>query len=207
MEVVIIARDGLADRLVQMVRSGGADATVHERWTAEVAAQVLSNQPALIILEPELRSAADVLPDRLPENRLAIAYLVPDGPRDLWENDGPIAFLPHEFDAGDIRTLLQTAREVLSVPAATHWSLSPKPQWNSATLPGVVAGAAILLAGLIAYRLPGYSQWTADTSTTPYLLVGGLTLLAAGLLLKLSRPLASGAQFAVVSALVAMSTE
>ena len=69
------------------------------------------------------------------------------------------------------------------------------------------AGICILLAGTIAYRLPGFAQWTADTSTTPYYLVAGLTLLAAGCLLKLSRPVTGGLQFALVATLAALSTE
>lgn len=138
---------------------------------------------------------------------MAIAYLSPEGRRDLWETDSPIGFLPTDFDSGDIRTLLQTAAEILEVSVVSPWTLTAPPRDQSGIMLGAVAGICVLLAGTIAYRLPGLAQWTADTPATPYYLVAGLTLLAAGCLLKLSRPVTGGLQFAVIATLVALSTE
>jgi hypothetical protein len=207
MDVVIIARNGLADRLVQMVRSAGSHATVHDRWNDEVEARVHSGRPALIIMEPDLRTFQRRLPKPSRRHRVAIAYLTPGGGRDLWEGDSPIAFLPSHFDAGDIRTLLQTAAAILEVPVVSPWSVTVPPRDQSGVVLGTVAGICILLAGTIAYRLPGFAQWTADTSPTPYYLVAGLALLATGCLLKLSRPVTGGLQFALIATLAALSTE
>lgn len=207
MDVVIIARNGLADRLVQMVRSAGSHATVHDRWNDEVEARVHSGRPALIIMEPDLRTFQRRLPKPSRRHRVAIAYLTPGGSRDLWEGDSPIAFLPSHFDAGDIRTLLQTAAAILEVPVVSPWSVTVPPKDQSGVVLGTVAGICILLAGTIAYRLPGFAQWTADTSLTPYYLVAGLALLATGCLLKLSRPVTGGLQFALIATLAALSTE
>lgn len=207
MEVVIIARNGLADRLVQMVRSTGSHATIHARWSDEVEARVRNGKPALIIMEPDLRTFQRRLPKPSSRHRVAIAYLTPEGPRDLWEGDSPIAFLPSHFDAGDVRTLLQTAAAILEVPVVSPWSATVPPRDRSGMVLGTVAGICILLAGTIAYRLPGVAQWSADTSATPYYLVAGLALLAAGCLLKLRRPAIGGLQFAVIATLVGLSAE
>ena len=207
MDVAIIARNGVSDRLVKMVRSAGSHATIYDGWSAEVESRVRNGGPTLIIMEPNLRTFQLPLPKPSSTHRVAIAYLDPEGRRDLWEADSPIGFLPDHFDAGDIRTLLQTAAEILEVPTVSPWSMSVPPRDQSGTMLGIIAGICILLAGTIAYRLPGFAQWTADTSTTPYYLVAGLTLLAAGCLLKLSRPVTGGLQFALVATLAALSTE
>lgn len=207
MDVVIIARNGMADRLVRMVGSVGSRAVVYDRWTEEVETRIRDGTPTLVIMEPDLRSFQRRLPRPASTHRLVVAYLAPDGRRDLWENDSPIGFLPDNFDTGDIRTLLQTAAEILEVPIVSPWSLTVPPQDQSRIMLGVVAGVCALLAGTIAYRLPGIADWTTDTSTTPYYLVAGLTLLAAGCLLKLSRPAVGGLQFAVIATLAALSTE
>ena len=207
MDVAIIARNGVADRLVKMVRSAGSHATIYDGWSAEVESRVRNGGPTLIIMEPNLRTFQLPLPKPSSTHRVAIAYLDPEGRRDLWEADSPIGFLPDHFDAGDIRTLLQTAAEILEVPTVSPWSMSVPPRDQAGTMLGIIAGICILLAGTIAYRLPGFAQWTADTSTTPYYLVAGLTLLAAGCLLKLSRPVTGGLQFALVATLAALSTE
>lgn len=207
MDVVIIARNGMADRLVQMVRSAGSQATIYDRWNGEVESRVRNGRPTLIIMDPNLRTFQLPLPKPSSTQRVAVAYLDPEGRRDLWETDSPIGFLPEHFDAGDIRTLLQTAAEILELPTVSPWSMSEPPRAQSGMMLGVVAGICILLAGSIAYRLPGLAQWTANTSTTPYYLVAGLTLLAAGCLLKLSRPVTGGLQFALVATLAALSTE
>lgn len=207
MDVVIIARNGMADRLVRMVRSAGSHATIYDRWDGEAEARVRDDRPTLIIMEPNLRTFQRRLPKPSSNHRVAIAYLAPDGPRDLWEGDSPIGFLPDHFDAGDIRTLLRTAAEILELPPATPWSLAVPQRSQSTVMLGVVAGICVLLAGTIAYRLPGLAQWTPDTSATPYYLVAGLTLLAAGCLLKLSRPVTGGLQFAAIATLAVLSTE
>jgi hypothetical protein len=206
MEVVIIARNGLANRLVQMVRSAGSHATIHDRWSDEVETRVRDGRPALIIMEPDLRTFQRRLSKPSSRHRMAIAYLTPEGPRDLWEGDNPIAFLPSHFDAGDIRTLLQTAAAVLEAPVVSPWSATVPPRDRSGMVLGTVAGICILLAGTIAYRLPGVAQWTADTSATPYHLVAGLALLAAGCLLKLDRPFTGGLQLAAIATVAALGT-
>ena len=119
MEVVIIARNGLADRLVQMVRSAGSHATVHDLWNDEIESRVRNGGPTLIIMEPDLRTFQHRLPKPSARHRVAIAYLTPEGARDLWEGDSPIAFLPSHFDAGDVRTLLETATAILEVPVVS----------------------------------------------------------------------------------------
>lgn len=207
MDVVIIARNSVADRLVQMVRSVGSHATIYDRWNGEVETLVRNGRPTLIIMEPNLRTFQLPLPKPSSKHRVALAYVDPEGRRDLWEADSPIGFLPVHFDAGDIRTLMQTAAEILEVPIVSPWSLTVPPGGQSGMMLGVVAGICVLLAGTIAYRLPGLAHWTADTSTTPYYLVAGLTLLATGCLLKLSRPVTGGLQFVVVATLAALSTE
>lgn len=207
MDVVIIARNGIADRLAQMVRGAGSSATIYDRWNPEIEARVRTGSPGLIIMEPDLRTFRRCLPESLIMHRWAIAYLVPEAGHGPWEADGPIGFLPNDFDAGDIRTLLQTAAEVLEIPVISPWSPMAAPQDQSRMLLGIVAGISTLLAGSIAYRLPGLGEWTVNTSTTPYYLVAGLTLLAAGCLLKLNRPATGGMQFAVIATLAALSTD
>jgi len=207
MDVVIIARNGLADRLVQMVRSAGCHATIYDQWNREVEARLRNGRPMLIIMEPDLRTFKRRLPKPSSKHRVVITYLAPDGRRDLWEADSPIGFLPSHFDAGDIRTLLQTAAEILEVPVVSPWSLTVHPRDQSGMMLGVVAGVCVLLAGTNAYRLPGLAQWAPDTSTAPYYLVAALTLLAAVCLLKLSRPVSAGLQFAVIAGLAALSSE
>lgn len=158
-------------------------------------------------MEPDLRPFRRRLPKPSTTHRWAIAYLVPEGRHGPWEADSPIGFLPNDFDVGDIRTLLQTAAEVLETQVISPWSLMASPQDQSRMMLGVVAGISALLAGSIAYRLPGLGEWTVNTSTTPYYLVAGLTLLAAGCLLKLNRPATGGMQFAVIATLAALSTD
>lgn len=207
MDVVIIARNGIADRLAQMVRAAGSSATIYDRWNPEIEARIRTGGLGLIIMEPDLRTFERRLPKPSTTHRWTVAYLVPDVRQAPWEVDSPIEFLPKDFVARDIQTLLQTAAEVSEIPVISPWSLTAAPRDQSRMTLAVAAGISTLLAGSIAYRLPGLGEWTANTSTTPYYLVAGLTLFAAGCLLKLNRPATSGMQFAVIATLTALSMD